>query len=79
MKTITVKKKYEGIISVRDYIINECIRKDISLKIKFGKESMVLTPKELVNSKIQLTKRFFTSGFNGKSYYLYDYRWRPDA
>ena len=71
-----IKKLFRGCASVRDYVIHDCITKNITLKIIFNGKIMSLTPKQLLNNK-QITKTKIQSQYQG-TYYLYDYKFVSD-
>lgn len=75
---IEIKKLYKGMIEVRDYTVDECIRKRNALRVKFDGEVMILTPHELENN-IKSTSGPIKSKFHdGSSYMLYGYTWNPN-
>jgi len=77
MKEVSVQKIWNGLISIRDYHVEECVRKNGPMKIKFGSRFMVLTPEQLVSKKVRTSKWVITSKFTGKPYRLVDYKWDP--
>ena len=73
-----MEKLFNGHVSVRSHIVEECIRKNKHLLILFRNERMLLHPNELKNFK-QFNSALFKSKFNGKSYQLYDFAWKPNT
>jgi len=71
------KKLYQGHASVRDYIIEKCIKKEQDLQIQHEDSFMVVALDQLKNYK-ELTNMEFESKFNGKKYRLYDFLFEPD-
>lgn len=77
MKTLKVRRLYKGMVSVRDYIIDECLLQNILLKIVHNGKYMILTPEQLVAKRSQMTRRIFKSKTGGANYQLFDYEWQP--
>jgi hypothetical protein len=76
MKKI-VNKLYKGLVEVRDYDVNHCRNFNKNFEIVYNKESMILSPEELI-SKRKNTSKTFNSKIGGKDYKLYGYEWHPD-
>ena len=77
-KLYTIKRLFQGIASVRDYVIADCLRKGKKLKIVYDHESMILQPEQLLDKRFQINKRTFRSKYYPyNNYTLYDYRWNP--
>lgn len=74
---ITLKKLYKGCADVRDYMVKKCIDNQENCIIRYGKDRMVLTPKDLISKKVSESKKPIESDF-GKSYKLYQYEWTPE-
>jgi len=72
--TTTVKKTHEGNISVRDYIVQEAIKREENLTVCYGDESMVIAYHELKSGRVFPV--IFESKF-GASYRLVDFPWVP--
>jgi hypothetical protein len=77
MRTIMVKKVFKNLISIRDYIVKECIDKGIPLKVVFKNYYMILNPDDLRTKIFNITDRWFKSKFDDREYRLVDYRWAP--
>lgn len=75
MKKVEVKKLWNGRISLRDYIVEAAIAKPESIMVRYQDDIMILSPMELESKKFSMTE--CTSKFNGKTYKLYDYDWKP--
>ena len=74
MKKYPVKKLWNGRVSLRDYIVEKHIRNKEPIKVIYNMDEMVLSVRELENRDSMTTVK---SKFDGKSYKLYDYVWRP--
>jgi len=75
VKTVTVKKLYNGFASVRDYLVDDCITSQRDLLIKYNTDKMIV-PLEQVKQKFRLHHQSFESKFNNKPYGLIDFLWR---
>ena len=65
-------------VSVRDYEIQKCVKKNEELTIKVGKEQMTLTKWNVALGMEQFTPDIFKSKTGGKDYELWDYLWVPE-
>jgi hypothetical protein len=74
MREYPVKKLWNGRVSLRDYIVEKHIRNKEPIKVVYNMDEMVLSVRELEKRDSMTTVK---SKFNGKSYSLYDYVWRP--
>lgn len=74
---IEIKKLYQGMIDVRDYTVQECIKKKHSLRVKFDGEVMILTPHQLEH-EIKRKSEPIPSKFDKSTYVLYGYEWTPN-
>jgi len=74
----TVRKLYKGLVEVRDYDIEECIKNNKNFEIIFQEESMILTPEDLVNKRKSISNTFQSKIKNAKNYKLYGYYWNPN-
>ena len=74
MKKYDVKKLWNGRVSLRDYIVEEQIRKKKSIIVRYQDDTMILSPLQL-EKRDSMTE--CTSKFNGQKYKLYDYVWKP--
>lgn len=77
MKKVKVQKIYKGYVSIRNYIVEECIVNKEKLVITYNKQKMTI-PVEQLTKHMQLSSQIFRSSFDGKSYKLYDYYFIPD-
>ncbi len=71
-----VTKIWLGKVSVREHIYKKALRKKESLGITHGKEYMFIPYENLKKAKIY-TDQKFTSKFNGRTYRLVDFDWKP--
>jgi hypothetical protein len=75
---ITVTKNYHGYVSVRDYLLQECIDKNDKLVINHDKQKMTLVGDGL-KTGIVLCPIVFCSDYNsGQEYTLVDFKFKPD-
>jgi len=83
MKTYKIKRLWNGLASVRDYMVEQCIteKEDLLLRLEKqdGTTDMMLIPwQELSTRSFQATKQGFDSKVNrGQSYALVDFQWKP--
>jgi hypothetical protein len=73
----TIRKVYKGTIELRDYDVEECIKKDENMYVVHDFDKMILTPEDLVNKRVSVSAPF-ASKLGGKTYKLYAYNWEPD-
>lgn len=79
MKTYRLKKLFKGTIaSVRDYIVEDCIKNKQGLRINYNNQIMELSYEELINKKFQIVKKSFTSKFGSQDYCLIDFQFKPN-
>jgi len=76
MKTRTIKRLWNNIVSLRDYEVSDAIKAG-GIILKFGKYQMTLTPSQL-EAGFQVISKKFKSKFGSKEYSLIDFRWNPD-
>ena len=77
--TYEIKRLFNGMASVRDYVIRDLIAKNETLKIKFADKIMTLTPEELKSRQIQIIPKKFKSKINpDQEYSLIDFRFVSD-
>ena len=69
------KKKFGGLVSVRDYIIDNCDKRGENLTIEYGGDEMIVPHSKL--RSFQIHTREFISKYDGKPYKLYDFTWKP--
>lgn len=78
MMTVRIKKLFKGYLaSIRDYIVMECISKNLTLRIIYQGNYMDLAP-EMLKKGLQLTEGSFKSKFNNRKYQLIDFYWIPN-
>jgi nucleosome binding factor SPN SPT16 subunit len=75
---VTVKKTFNGMVSVRDYLVEKCIARREDLVVEYKKAKMTV-PLERLMTKFQIHSRKFASKFNDESYTLYDFKFIPDG
>ena len=73
----TVKKLYRGHVSVRDYIVKECMEKQENLIISYKGQTMTILFDKLQTGK-KLTQSSFNSQFNTQNYELIDFPFKAD-
>ncbi len=79
MKEITLRKIWKRTISIRGYIVRDCIDKNESLTVRIGDEFMIFSPRDLEEKRFKMTKREFSSKYNPvQQYDLVDYQWKPE-
>ena len=69
-------KIWLGKVSVREHIYKKALRKKESLGITHGKEYMFIPYENLKKAKIYTDQKFI-SKYNGKTYRLVDFDWKP--
>ncbi len=77
-KTITIKRLFNGLASVRDYVIDRCYKEGKDIIFVLDNEKMTVLHKELKSKSFQLSEKTFISKFNGKPYTLIDFKFKPD-
>lgn len=79
MREILLKRLWNGIASIRDYVAEECCNEgvDISIKVEGEQGEMILSPYEIINRRVNITKSH-KSKFEDKEYTLWDYKWSPE-
>jgi len=73
-----VKKLFHGCASIRDYIIEKCIKNQEGLTIFFNEKEM-LVPLDKLKNCYQIHKTKFQSKFGNSQYELYDFPFKPDS
>lgn len=73
LKTIKIKRLWHGLASVRDYIIADCVKKSIGMRVKYDGVSMEFSADEVKDCTFKLSERDFKSRFDGKRYKLIDF------
>ena len=77
-KTIPIRRLFNGLASVRDYVIKRCHKEGKDIVFVFNHQKMTIRNKELESRSFQLSKKKFISKFNGKPYALIDFKFKPD-
>jgi len=77
-KTIPIRRLFNGLASVRDYVIKRCHKEGKDIVFVFNHQKMTILNKELESRSFQLSKKKFISKFNGKPYALIDFKFKPD-
>ena len=77
-KTIPIRRLFNGLASVRDYVIKRCHKEGKDIIFVLGNEKMTIPNKELESRSFQLSEKKFISKFNGKPYALIDFKFKPD-
>lgn len=73
-----IKRLHNGhLASVRDYEVQECIRKNENMDIFYEGEKMTLTPEQLKNERVGNVSPIQKSKY-GKDYVLINYVWQPE-
>lgn len=76
-KTVKTLFQNGSLVSVRDYEVEECIRKQDTMDIVFEDQIMTLSPQSLKN-KVVMTSGPFPSKNGSKGYMLFTYKWNPN-
>jgi hypothetical protein len=77
-KTIPIRRLFNGLASVRDYVIEKCYREGKDIIFVLNNEKMTIPNEELNSRSFQLSEKKFISKFNGKPYTLIDFKFKPD-
>lgn len=79
MKDYTIKRLWQGLASVRDYVVKDCIVKKQGLRLTLIKtgEVMEIPYENLEKLMFQAHKTEMVSKFDGKKYLLVDFIWKP--
>ena len=73
-----VKKLFRGHVSVRDYIVESCFKRDQDLVIKYRAKKMTVLQEDLLHH-MQFHRHAFKSRYNADQVYeLIDFKWKPD-
>ena len=74
-----IKKLYRDCIELRDYDVQDCIQRNETMKVKYDRDVMTLSPGDLVNKLVRKSTTTFKSKIpGGKDYKLCAYDWNPD-
>ena len=74
----SINKLYRNRAEVRDYDVQDAIRKNEKFVIKHNGETMTLSPSDLQNKLVFRSTNIFKSKMGGKDYRLCAYDWIPD-
>jgi len=79
MKTIKIKRLWNGCASIRDYVINKAIAKNETLLVVVEgfPGCMILEPDDLMQKSFAVLNTSFKSKFGDKKYKLIDFPWKP--
>jgi hypothetical protein len=77
---VKVRKLFKGFVSIRDYVVQTCIRKNQKLVVEYESQKMTLSVEDLKN-KFQIHKRVFQSEYSKKynTYQLLDFKFIVDG
>lgn len=77
---VKVEKIFNGFVSVRDHLVEKCVKLKEDLVIEHNGEFMTVPFKTIANPiMFQIHKTKFRSKYNtGMFYELYDFKWKPD-
>ena len=81
MMRIQLKRLFNNIASVRDYIVEDAIKRQVPIELTvLGREGkMTLAPEDLESKKFQIGKTKFKSKYNPhQEYELIDFSWKPE-
>ena len=73
-----IKKLYEGKVELRDYDVHNCILSGKNMEVIHSGDRMILTPKDLADNRVSVSKTFESKIAGGKSYKLFGYVWEPE-
>ena len=73
----TIKKLYKGKVDLRDYDVENCIKKNENIEVIHNYDKMTLSPEDLLEKRVGISP-VFGSKMGGKSYRLYSYEWKPN-
>jgi hypothetical protein len=74
-----VTKLYHGTkVSVRDYEVEECIRRNEPMVITHKGEKMTMSLEDLKTKRVGISQKQISKIKGAKDYYMFDYLWEPD-
>ena len=76
-KTYPIKRLWNGIASVREYAVEDCIKNDLDLQIKFGRLTMLIKKEDLIKRMFQTNTRPYISKYDGGTYKICDFKFVP--
>lgn len=71
-----IKTIYKGLASVRDYEVEQCIKKNESMTIIYDGDAMTLSPEQLKTERVGMSSLMKSQ--YGKDYVLFNYPWEPE-
>ncbi len=77
-KTIPIRRLFNGLASVRDYVIEKCYKEGKDIVFVLNNEKMTIPNKELKSKSFQLSDKTFTSRYGSEPYRLIDYKFEAD-
>ena len=77
-KEIKVQRLWNGLASVRDYVLIDCIGKKRNIVFKYNGEKMTVTWDRLSSSGFWTSKKDHISKYTGKKYRLIDFKFKKD-
>lgn len=75
-KTVKVKKQFYGLVSVRDYLVQEAFDSGQDLRIDLNGTWITIPWNKLSEGRRDSKTQF--SKYNNKPYVLVDFKWKPD-
>ena len=76
-KEVKINRTWHGKASVRDYLVEDAMRKKQDLLIKCGRDIMTVEHKDLMKGK--WSKFALKSKHGQQNYRLVDYDWKPEV
>lgn len=76
LKVLEKKKIYRGMVEIKDYELDRCIKEGISVKFIYDGKYMIKTPSALKKDKIFINTQHSIIN-DGQTYAVYGYRWKP--
>ena len=79
MRTIKIKRIWNGIVSLRSDVVESLLRKEESARLELDAKGqyMILSLDDLEHKRFQVNKKPFLSKLGTGIYYLIDYKWVP--
>lgn len=75
---VPVKVLFQGKVSLRDYLVRQCIEKGEKCEVSHDGEIMTMSPEELTSKRVSVSPKEFPSKFGTPAYKLFNYWWEPD-
>lgn len=79
MKTIKVTKTYRGCVELRDYDVESAVKAGRSITVVYDNQSMVLSPEQLEENILMISKPMKSRMSGGRDYRLFGYQWNPNS